>query len=151
MYSSTGTLEAFPGGAYLRAGTVDQGSPLVSYTWESDDIATLRRGGDYSGDGIDDMFTGMPTYSLGALAWIDSERCCGTAGSPLEYLSGDSYGGYAGGTADAMNGKFGYGLAPLGADIDGDGDVDYAAGDPDKENASDYTEGAAYVMMNEHL
>jgi hypothetical protein len=151
IYSDATALEAYPGGAYLRAGTLDQDAPLVTYTWSTTDIATLRRGGDFGGDGIDDMFLGMPGYSLGSLAWIDSEVCCGTAASPLEFVGRDYYGGYAGGTAGAMNGKFGYGMAPLGADIDGDGDADYLAGDPEKENASEYKEGAAYVMMNEHL
>jgi hypothetical protein len=150
IYSDATSLEAYPGGAYLRAGTVDQDAPLVRYLWDSTDIGSIRVGGDFGGDGIDDIFIGMSGYSLGTLAWIDSARCCSTGSSTLEYIGDESYGGFAGGTADGSNGRFGYGMAPVGADIDGDGDRDYLAGDPDQENASKYQQGAAYVMMNEH-
>lgn len=150
VYSDASSLEAFPGGAYLRSGTVDQNEPLMSYEWGSTDIAAIRRGGDFGGDGIDDMFVSLPTYSLGALAWIDSELCCAPSGSSLDYAEGEFYGGYVAGSADGLNAAFAEGMAPLGADIDGDGDVDYAAGDPEQEDASEYKEGAAYVFMNEH-
>lgn len=149
VYNDATSLQAYAGGAHLRSGTLDQDAPLISYEWDSTDIAVLRRGGDFSGDGIDDMFFSMPSQSLGAAGWISSELCCyATTGM---YAEGDFYGGYALGTADGPNGAFGYGMAPLGADADGDGDTDYFIGDPEKENTSEQTEGAAYFMRNEHL
>lgn len=147
VYEDATAVYAFAGGAYLRGSTLSTGDALVRYEWSSSvDAASLRRGGDFTGDGIDDMFIGIPDHSLGALFYLSSS-VLGTG-----YATETAWAGYGAGTTDNANGSFGFGMAPLGADIDGDGDKDYIAGDPEKTTATTgYPEGEAYVFFNENL
>lgn len=146
VYEADTAVYAFAGGAYLRSSTLSTADALVRYDWSSSaDAASLRRGGDFTGDGIDDMFIGIPDYSSGAMFYLASELL-GSGYNTEEY-----WGGYASGSTDNENGAFGFGLAPVGADIDGDGDRDFIAGDPEKLSSSSTKEGEAYVLFNENL
>ncbi len=148
VYENDTAIYAFAGGAYLRGVHLDTASALVTYEWEGSYTAALmRRGGDFSGDGVDDMFVGFEDTGTGAFLWLKSEL----TGSG--WASKTDYGGYASGTSDNANGYLAYGMAPLGGDINGDGKADYVVGDPQKESAASTPtkEGEAYVLFNEHM
>ncbi len=149
VYEQDTALYAFAGGAYLESTHVDTADSLVTYTWDSstEDIEVLRRGGDFTGDGIDDMFFGLPDESYGAVMYVASELCCTGASYAIE----DVYGAFMSGLSDNDNGLLGWGMSPRAADVNGDGQADFAAGDPEKLSSSSSKEGEVYVFMNEHL
>ncbi len=154
VFEQATALYAFAGGAYLRSTILDTDDALVTYTWDSStsDVEVLRRGGDFTGDGIDDMFLGLPDETYGAVMYVSSDLCCSTDATSLSYPIEDYFGGAAEGLSDNENGLLGWGMAPRGADIDGDGDDDYVVGDPEKLSSSSSTmEGETYVFMNENL
>ena len=117
----------------------------TKYDWSSysTDVEMLRRAGDLTGDGIDDMmaFLEYESGGFGVNELFSSERQ-GTAYEEPNDCAGD-----ISGTNDGTNGNVGYGMAPIGRDIDGDGREDFAVGDPDQDSYA----GQAYVLINEML
>ncbi len=114
----------------------------VTYTWysTSTDADQIRQVGDWTGDGSTEMlvFSEDASGEYGRLTLFSSEVQSGTI---------DEHDGLIGemlGDEDYGSGNLGYGTAPLGADIDGDGDSDTVIGDPDFDGGA----GEAYVLLN---
>jgi hypothetical protein len=148
VYDADSALYAFAGSP--SRGTVTPSSALVTYTWSTSagDASRLRLAGDFTGDGIGDMIAYLDGSSLGAMQLFGSERQSGTYDQAVDYSASIK------GTTSHGNGNIGFGAAPLGADIDGDGDWDYAAGDPewaDPSGSGVKYYGEVAVFINEGL
>ena len=116
----------------------------VTYTWgsSSPEVDQVRDIGDWTGDGISDIF-------------VVSEDASGSYGRSELFDSADWNGGTFAeradlaasllGTSADTNGNLGYGQSATAGDIDGDGDMDIASGDPDYDTYS----GMAYVFLND--
>ncbi|MBM4389599.1 MAG: hypothetical protein FJ090_00645 [Deltaproteobacteria bacterium] len=149
VFASGTALYALEGGP--GRGSYTSGAAAVTYTWSDSyaDAAGLRQMGDFTGDDVSDMIVYFEDNGgSGTMMHFASETQSGT------HDQDTAWAGYVRGTSDHGNGNAGYGNAPLAADIDGDGDDDYAAGDPqwhDPDDASSGSEGEIYVFMNETL
>lgn len=114
----------------------------VTYSWSSSrpDAEHIRRAGDWTGDGIDDMMVFIEDQSggYGLSELFSSELQSGT------YSESSDIVGEIQGTTDYGNGNVGYGMAPLPGDVDGDGDDDFALGDPEFDSNA----GESYVFLN---
>lgn len=146
VYELDSALYVFAGGG--GRGSVAPESALVTYVWDtgSGDASRLRQVGDFTGDGVNDMMAFLDGSSTGSLYMFGSERQSGTYDQTIDYS-----GNIKGSSADG-NGNVGYGVAAIGGDIDGDGDWDYAVGDPewyDPSGASSKVSGEFAVLMNE--
>ncbi len=150
IYADEFGLYGFEGGA-ARRGTVTAADAAVSYAWSSGyaDAAGLRQMGDFTGDDINDMIVYFEdTSGSGTMMYFDSALQDGSHDQKTVW------GGYIKGTTSHGNGNAGYGLAPIGRDIDGDGHDDYSTGDPqwhDPDASTSGSEGMIYVFMNEVL
>ncbi len=135
-------------GIYIIEGGADRrsafGNPSTAHSgflqWGSrtSDAELIRNTGDYTGDGIGDVFVfleddggygKMKMYSGDHTTTIDED---------------DAVSGEMSGTSDYGNGNAGYGAAPLPGDFDGDGKRDYGVGDPEYTSNA----GEAYVFLN---
>lgn len=118
---------------------------VVYYEWASSstDVEQLRMIGDWSGDGIGEMmaFLEDDSTSYGSMEVFPSEF---QSGSETERLG---YSGSLNGSSEYGSGNLGYGLSPAPADLEGDGDMDIAVGDPGFSS----NEGQAYVMINRQV
>lgn len=113
----------------------------VSYAWELDTspAAHIRNIGDWTGDGLGDMLVFLEdTSSSYGLSWRFVSEV--QDGSWTE----DEYQGSLAGGATYGNANVGYGMAPQGGDVDGDGDADFLAGDPEFDSSA----GQAYLFIN---
>jgi hypothetical protein len=114
----------------------------VTYTWGagSQDAEMIRRVGDWDGDGVSEMlvFLEDTTGEFGLSEMFSSTVHSGTLTEDAGMI------GSLTGTSDHENANVGYGMAPMGADLDSDGDSDMVIGDPNcLSNA-----GEAYVLIN---
>jgi len=112
----------------------------VVYTWHSSSVdpTTLRRIGDWTGDGVSEIAAFMDDGSLGEVDVFSSELRSGT------WLQRDARLADLSGSSDEGNGNLGYGFGALPADVDRDGDMDVAIGDPEWN----YPQGKVYVFEN---
>jgi hypothetical protein len=143
IYNHAEALYVVEGDASLRDGAIDvSDAAAVSYTWNasSPDAEQLRRVGDYTGDGVDDMivFLEDQSGSYGENEVFSSEIRSGRKSERSDRI------GDLSGSSDHNNGNVGYGMAALPGDVDGDGDDDFAMGDPDYGSSA----GEAYVLVN---
>ncbi|MFZ5479910.1 MAG: MopE-related protein [Myxococcota bacterium] len=124
------------GGSRSPITDIDDAS-LAYWDWgsSSPDASGLRRIGDWSGDGVDDMILYYDD-GYGELSVFSSEG----RGYLEEW---DDVLGDVSGSDDHTNGNVGYGMAPVGMDVDGDGDDDYALGDPEYGT----NKGEAYLIV----
>ncbi|MDP2316670.1 MAG: MopE-related protein [Pseudomonadota bacterium] len=149
IYNAAEALYVVEGGTSRRAVFDPSTVAAVSYTWSvySSDAEMIRRAGDWDGDGISEMFVFLEdeSGSYGTSELFSSTNRSGT----FDELD-DNIGSLIGSSdvdTELSNGNVGYGMAPLGADIDGDGDSDMVTGDAEYEVSN----GQAYVLLNEGI
>jgi hypothetical protein len=140
-------LHVVEGGINRRAPFDPAVDAAARYTWDtlSSDAETIRRAGDWDGDGVSDMlvFLEDKTGSFGKSELFSSDKRSGTY-DELDDRIGSLVGGVDLDTSES-NGNVGYGTSPKGGDVDGDGDDDLALGDPEWQTAK----GKAYVLLNQ--
>lgn len=143
IYSSGGSaLYEVLGGPSRRAAFDPESSATITYTWgsSSPDVDQIRNVGDWTGDGLDDIFVVSEDAagSYGRSEMFSSDVAPGT------YLERTEMSASLLGTSDDDNANLGYGQSAVSGDIDGDGDMDIVTGDPDFGSGA----GRAYVFLN---
>ncbi len=136
--SGTGTY-VVPGGTDRRAPFGDPAgvaSGVITMDL-SYDPSLLRGVGDWNGDGVGDVMMQVDDGSTGRLRLYPG----GFSGI---WANDDLMLGEATGSSTYGNDNVGYGLSPLAADVDGDGDLDMLAGDPGCTSNA----GEAYLLLN---
>lgn len=143
IYSSGGSaLYEVPGGPSRRSAFTPSSAARVTYTWGSGsaDVDQIRNIGDWTGDGLDDIF-------------VVAEDASGSYGRSELFASETAPGTYAErsamtasllGASGEDNGNLGYGQCAVPGDIDGNGTLDILSGDPDYDSSA----GRAYVFLN---
>ena len=130
------------GGPSRRAAFDPESSATITYTWgsSSPDVDQIRNVGDWTGDGLDDIFVVSEDAagSYGRSEMFSSDVAPGT------YLERTEMSASLLGTSDDDNANLGYGQSAVSGDIDGDGDMDIVTGDPDFGSGA----GRAYVFLN---
>jgi hypothetical protein len=143
IYSSGGSaLYEVLGGPSRRAAFDPASSATITYTWgsSSPDVDQIRNVGDWTGDGLDDIFVVAEDAagSYGRSEMFSSELAGGT------YLERSAMTASLLGTSADDNANLGYGQSAVSGDVDGDGDMDIVTGDPDYGSGA----GRAYVFLN---
>lgn len=139
VYNAGAAVVVFPGSPDLGP-AMDPASAVVSYDWgaSTGDGESIRRIGDWSGDGVSEMAVGRESGGLGAVEIFSSEIHAGALDRDDDAFAD------IGGSSDSGSGAFGYAIAPTPADVDGDGDMDTVIGDPEVAGYA----GSAYVFLN---
>ncbi len=146
VYNADEALYVVEGGTNRRSPFDPSTEYAVSYVWNAStpDAEMIRKVGDYDGDGVGDMlvFIEDESGSYGLSELFPSSNRSGVY-NELDAILGNLTGNSDETLGD--NGNVGYGMAPKAGDLDGDGDLDMAVGDPEFNS----NEGAAYVLLNE--
>jgi hypothetical protein len=146
VYNAAEALYLIEGGTGRRSPVTPgtSSATLATFTWTSGDpdAELLRNAGDWDGDGVWDLFVFFEdaSGSYGRVEIVPSSARGTTT------MAAAIVGELGGGTDEdeGDNGNVGYGLPPLAGDLDGDGDLDMAVGDPE----FDGNKGRAYVLLN---
>jgi hypothetical protein len=147
VYNADEALYVVEGGPTRRFMFEPANEAVVTYTWDSaePDIEMLRMAGDWDGDGISDMFAFVEdeSGSYGRCELYPSSNTSGTWAASSAII-----GNLTGGTDETAgdNGNVGFGMTPMPGDVDGDGDLDIAVGDPEFNSNA----GRAYVLLNKN-
>ncbi len=133
-------LYAVTGGPSRTAQFVTADAAFVTYNWHSSsgDAELIRSIGDWTGDGLSEMAVYLDDSGYGAVNVFGSELNDGV------YEQRDARIADISGTSDEPNGDFGNGMSAKPGDVDGDGDMDVALGDPE----FDSFRGALYLFTN---
>ncbi len=143
MYNASDGLYVVEGGPERRYAFDPTADYAAYYDWVeiATDAEMIRQTGDWSGDGSSDMMVFLEdASSYYGQVMIFSSALRGDLDAKADRI------GNGKGTSDYGNGNAGYGMAPKGGDIDGDGLSDFAIGDPEATTNA----GEAYVLLNEH-
>jgi hypothetical protein len=143
VYNSGDGLYVVEGGTERRSAFDVETAAAVHYSWGSStaDAEMIRQTGDWTGDGVSDMMVFLEdSGDEGENNFFSSEVQSGSW-LQAEDLSGSLYG-----DDDYGNANVGYGMPAKGGDVDGDGDADFAVGDPEFNSNA----GEVYLLLNEN-
>jgi hypothetical protein len=147
-----GELYLLPGGNDMTAGRIEaETEAIVTYTFGTNDPEpiTLRKMGDWTGDGGDEMALGLTTGTSGSgEVWIFSSE-----DDDGEYDAEDAAWATVVGQNDTDEGWYqstlGTSIADIPNDLNDDGNYDFVVGDPDWGDTTGSTayEGRVYVSF----
>ncbi len=142
LYTSGAGLVLVPGGTDRRARFTPASAAMVSYAWDSGlvDAEMIRQLGDWDGDGIPEIIVFLEDSGTGTGANLLFGSAVRSGSWDAEAHSAGSLGG----SSTHRNGNVGFGIAPVPADVDDDGDLDQLMGDPEFDGNA----GEVYLLRN---